>query len=110
MKNAKYFSSINRDEVQDNESTPIDISEIIYICREFATLGYSIQYQIENILENGVEMCLRNGLVKQESLPHIKDFLIKIKDNYYFGDAATQAVDCIEQISRFEKNKNINLN
>lgn len=94
----------NTNEEKDDEfSIPIDISDIISICRDFNSLGWQIQQQVENILEVGVEESIKSGFVKQESLPHIKRFLRKICDNAYFGDAVTQARDCIELIHNYEE-------
>lgn len=94
----------NTNEEKDDEfSIPIDISDIISICRDFNSLGWQIQQQVENILEVGVEESIKSGFVKQESLPHIKRFLRKICDNAYFGDAVAQARDCIELIHNYEE-------
>jgi len=88
---------------QDEEfSIPLDISDIINICREYNKLGWHIQNQVENILEVGVEESIKSGNVKRESLPHIKSFLNSICSNAYFGDAVSQANDCIELILEYE--------
>lgn len=84
---------------QDEEySIPLDISDIITICREYNQLGWQIQNQVENILEIGVEESIKNGNVKQSSLPQIKKFLHAVCANPYFGDAVSQAHDCIKLI------------
>jgi hypothetical protein len=90
-------------EKDDEFSIPLDISDIISICKDFNSLGWQIQNQVENILEVGVEESIRSGNVKQESLPHIKFFLRKICDNAYFGDAVSQAKDCIYLIQEYEE-------
>lgn len=88
---------------QDEEfSIPLDISDIISICREYNKLGWQIQNQVENILEVGVEESIKSGKVKRESLPHIKSFLRSICSNAYFGDAVSQANDCITLILDYE--------
>jgi hypothetical protein len=88
---------------QDEEfSIPLDISDIINICREYNKLGWQIQNQVENILEVGVEESIKSGNVKRESLPHIKSFLRSICSNAYFGDAVSQANDCIKLILEYE--------
>lgn len=84
-------------------SIPLDISDIISICREYNKLGWQIQNQVENILEVGVEESIKTGFVKQQSLPHIKNFLKRICENAYFGDAVSQACDCIELINQYEE-------
>lgn len=93
-------SSTSNDE---EYSIPLDISDIITICREFNKLGWQIQNQVENILEVGVEESIKSGIVKQQSLPHIKSFLRSIGNNAYFGDAVSQAEDCIKLIVGFEE-------
>lgn len=95
---------VERPTVNDEEefSIPLDISDIMLICREYNKLGWQIQSQVENILENGVEESIKTGFVKRESLPHIKNFLQRIYENGYFGDAANQAQECIELIKQYE--------
>jgi hypothetical protein len=101
------FGPLNTVLADDEEfSIPLDISDIISICREYNKLGSMIQLQVEQILEIGVEEAVKAGAVKQESLPDIKIFLDKICDNPYFGDANLQAKNCLYLIDLFlEKNK-----
>lgn len=91
------------DETEEEFSIPLDISDIISICKDFNSLGWQVQSQIENILDNGVEQSIRNGSVKQESLPRIKYFLKRICGNAYFGDAVSQAQDCLRLIHQYEE-------
>ena len=89
----------------DNNETfdiPIDISDIINICKEYSKLGWQIQKQIEEITELGIEEAINSGTVKITAIPHIKDFLTSVSDNAYFGDAADQAKECIALIESFE--------
>ena len=89
---------------QDEEyNIPIDISDIISICREYNKLGWQIQQQVENILEVGIEESIRTGYVKKEALPLIKNFLRQVSNNPYFGDAVSQAHDVIMLIQKYEK-------
>jgi len=103
------FESLNTletstsEEKDDEFSIPLDISDIISICKDFNSLGWQIQNQVENILEVGVEEAIRSGNVKKESLPRIKFFLRKICGNAYFGDAVSQAQDCIRLIQDYEE-------
>jgi hypothetical protein len=62
---------------------------------------------MENILEYGIEESINKGFVKKESLAHMKSFLKAICKNPYFGDAVSQANDCIGMIESFEKKINI---
>jgi hypothetical protein len=87
----------------DEYSIPLDISDLINVCKEFNKLGGQIQNQIEYIIEFGVEESLKNGNVKRESLPYIKNFLKFICKNPYFGDAIMQAEECIYLISTYEE-------
>lgn len=91
------------DDKDEEYSIPLDISDIISICKDFNSLGWQVQTQIDNILENGVEASIRNGSVKQESLPRIKYFLRRICVNAYFGDAVSQAQDCLKLIKQYEE-------
>lgn len=91
------------EEKEEEYSIPLDISDIITVCREFNKLGWQIQQQVENILEVGVEESIKSGNVKKESLPHIKTFLRVICQNAYFGDAVSQAHDCIKLIQAYEE-------
>lgn len=84
----------------DEFSIPLHINDILDLCQEFTML--QIKYQIEDILEYGVEEAIKNSLVKQESLPHVKYFLQKICKNAYFGDAAGQAENCLTLIYSYE--------
>ena len=114
--NAHKFEVLSLIEVQTNTlpkeeeffSIPLDISDIINICREYNKLGWQIQTQIENILEVGVEESIRAGNVKKESLPHIKAFLKCINQNPYFGDAGTQALDCLNLLKEYENKSKAN--
>lgn len=86
---------------KDEYNIPIDISDIISICREYNKLGWQIQQQVENILEIGVEDSIKSGYVKRESLPLIKDFLRVVSENPYFGDAMAQAQECMFLIDMY---------
>lgn len=72
---------------------PIDIGDIIEICREYHSLGWQIQNEIEFIRDFGIAEGLNRGVVKPESLFIIKSFFQKIVDNAWFGDAADQACE-----------------
>jgi len=100
--------STTSEEKEEEYSIPLDISDIITVCREFNKLGWQIQQQVENILEVGVEESIKSGHVKKESLPHIKSFLKSICQNPYFGDAVTQANDCIMLIQQYDDNHKFN--
>lgn len=96
--------SIETSTSQDDEySIPLCMDDIISICKDFNSLGWQIQKQVENILEYGVEDSLKSGNVKQQSLPPIKYFLHRIISNPYFGDAACQAKDCLLLIRQYEE-------
>lgn len=94
-------SSPSSNETKEEFSIPLNINDIINICREYNKLGWQIQNQVENILKIGVADSIKHGKVKIESLPHIKDFLCTICKNPYFGDAIDQAQECIYLIDDF---------
>lgn len=75
---------LDKNVLESEYNIPLDITDIITICREYNKLGWKIQAQVEYILEFGVEDSIKNNFVKQESLLHIKDFLERICDNPYF--------------------------
>ena len=92
--------------VDDEYDIPLDISDLISVCREYNKLGWQIQNQVESILDMGVQQAIETGLVKRESLPHIKSFLKSIISNPYFGDAVDQASECLFLIDLYyDKNK-----
>ncbi len=103
FENLTLIETTTSEEKDDEFSIPLDISDIISICKDFNSLGWQIQNQVEHILEVGVEESIKSGFVKQQALPHIKYFLFKICRNAYFGDAVSQAQDCIKLIQQYEE-------
>jgi hypothetical protein len=96
------FGPLNTVLADDEEfSIPLDISDIISICREYNKLGSMIQLQVEQILEIGVEEAVKASAVKQESLPDIRQFLSRICENAYFGEAVDQSRMCIKLIDKY---------
>lgn len=94
---------------EDEFSIPMDISDIINICKEYNNLGNSIQMYIDILLDDGIETALKQGKINQQSIPHIKHFLKAITQNPLFGDAKNQAEDAIEIIETYEKSKSNNV-
>jgi hypothetical protein len=92
-------------EQDDEYNIPLDISDIINICKEYTQLTWQMQSQIETILEIGVEEAIKTGSVQRISLPHIKHFLKSIVNNVYFGDASAQAQECINLINLYLEQK-----
>ena len=82
-------------------NTPIDISDILGVCKSYAVLGWQIQNQVELLMEVGVEEAIRTGAVMIAALPHIKEFLRQVVSNPLFGDAADQAQSVIVMIDWF---------
>jgi hypothetical protein len=89
-------------------SIPLCMNDIISICKDFTSLGWQIQNQIENILEIGLEESIKSEYVKQESLPHIKFFLQQVINNPYFGEAGNQSQDCLDLIKQYEYKYKVN--
>ena len=83
-------------------STPINISDIISVCKDYNKLGWNIQNQMETIMEAGIKESINNGIISVSALPFIKDFLQGICENPYFGEATDQAYECIMMIELFE--------
>lgn len=96
------------DAINEEYSIPLDISDIIAICREYNKLGWQLQNQVEAILELGVEEAINTNAVNKTSLPYVKNFLKQIIKNPYFGDAASQAKDCMQLINIYEEKYKIN--
>ena len=83
-------------------NSPIDISDILNVCREYNQLGSQIQRQIEHILEMGVEEAISSGAVNVGVLPLIRDFLQCIAGNVLFGDASDIAYGVIMMLDDYE--------
>ena len=92
---------------EDEFNIPLCIEDIISICREYNKLGWQLQQQIENIVELGVEEAINSGEVQQAALPYIKNFLVAITLNPYFGDAADQSKCCIALINQYQETNKI---
>ena len=79
----------------EEDSIPLDISDLLEICKEYSTCGYKIQSQIDLIWNEGFEYS--KSLIDNQSLPFIKNYFEKISKNPLFGDASYQAKDiCIK--------------
>jgi len=99
-----FYSSIVRDNV-DFESNPIDISEVIALCKEYSSLGFHIQNEIDYILENGIEEAIKYNKIK--NLLYIKDFFDKMSKVHYLGDAALQAEDCLKELNKINNSVSV---
>ncbi len=97
-------SQIASTKEQEEYSIPLCITDIVNVCREYNKLGHNIQSQVEKILNVGVEESIKSGFVKQQALPHIKNFLQSIENNAYFGEASEQAQECIYLIDIYYNN------
>lgn len=105
------LNTLNSNE-EDEFTIPLDIQDIINICKEYNQLGWKMQNQVQDILEMGIEECIKTNKVNKESLPHIKNFLQQIIKNPYFGDSTFQSIEIIKEINRYmqESNQNKNYN
>lgn len=106
----EVLAPLNLNSDEDEFTIPLDIQDIISICKEYNQLGWKIQNQIQDILEMGIEECIKTNKVNKESLPHIKNFLQQIAKNPYFGDSIFQAEECIYLINEYEHSINSILN
>jgi len=102
LNNVELVSSQTSDQDEDNFENPIDISDIITVCKEYSKLGWQIQNQIEYITESGIEEAIQSGVVKTTSLPVIKHFLSVVSKNPLFGDASSQAEEVVALIEVYE--------
>jgi hypothetical protein len=84
----------------ENEfSIPLNLFEIIDICKEYNNLNTYLQKQISNIMSEGISHCIENKLVDQKSFPELISFFEKIINNQYFGEARDQAIECVQVMS-----------
>lgn len=83
--------------LEEEFTIPLDISDIVTICREYSKLGWVVQSKIDKILDGET-----SNNISPSEISQIKNFLIKITENPYFGDATAQAA--------FEHEKLNNLN
>ena len=102
----KALAQIN--ETQSTEEAtyldlPLDISDIITVCKEYNRLGHNMQHQVEIIIEYGIETAMDQHLIDIAALPLIKDFLKGIASNPLYGDAQSQASELVQLIRYFEK-------
>jgi hypothetical protein len=86
---------------EEDFEIPLDIEDVISICREYNKLGWQLQNQTEAILNMGVEEALTSGYVKKEALPHVKEFLQQVITSISVGGAVSQASDCIDIINQY---------
>jgi hypothetical protein len=89
--------------IEQEAPIPLDISDIIAICREYSKLGYSMQKQVDAITELGIQDALKTNAVSVSSLPHIKFWLQQVIRNPLFGDAGDQAADVVRAIELFQE-------
>jgi hypothetical protein len=87
---------------QDAFSLPLHISDLLSLCKSYHQLGYSIQSQVEMIVEIGIEEAINSGAVDPVALPHIKHFLRSIAEQQLWGEAADIALDCVCLIELYE--------
>lgn len=87
------------DFISDDEfSNPIDISDLLDICKEYSNSGSKIQSHIQRIYDEGFEYAVQ--FMEPESLPFIKSYFEKISKNPLFGDACCQANDIVLRINQ----------
>jgi hypothetical protein len=86
---------------QDELDIPLDITDILSVCREYSMLGWQIQQQVENIVELGIQDAIDTRAVSISSLPHIRAFLKQVIANPYFGDAVAQAEKAVMLIDTY---------
>lgn len=100
-------TNLNKEAEQEDCSIPLNVSDILDVCKEYSKLGLLVQSQVETILDVGVEEAIESGAIKISSLPFIKDFFSQIEKNEFFGDASLIAKDLLFSIYQFEIRNNI---
>lgn len=81
-----------------------EMTDILTICKEFAVMGYNIQQQTELVVSLGIEEAISSGKVSIAAVPHIRAFLNAMANNEFLGLAASQALDHIVAIDRYQDN------
>ncbi len=102
LDNVKFTTAKAAVDDDDKFEIPMNISDILEVCKEYSRLGWQIQNQIEYISDMGIEESLKSGKVKIASLPLIKNFLKAVSKNPPFGDATEQADECVALIENYE--------
>jgi len=82
------------------ESIPLHLSDITNLCKKFSQLSLKSKKFLEILLEEGVES-IKSGKITYAEVYELKQFLIEIKDNPLFGDAADQADLILNEIQYF---------
>lgn len=80
---------------------PIDISDILTVCREYSQLGWQMQQQLEYVMEVGIEEAISSGKVNANVIPLMRDFLRVICQNAFFGDASDQSYQAIMMLDDY---------
>jgi hypothetical protein len=81
---------------------PLDLSDLLTVCREYTKLGLNLQHQVEILIEYGVDTAINQRLVSRSALPHIRAFLKVIGSSWVFGDSSLQASDLIDAIDCYQ--------
>jgi hypothetical protein len=106
MKNLNDDVMLDMSETEAKEEeydTPICMDDILIVCREYSQLGNQLQHQVEAVMEMGIEEAIATHSVSISALPFVKNFLLTVGSNGYFGDAAEQARACVLMINLFEE-------
>lgn len=96
------MKTIKTNIVPEALNNPLDLSDIMNVCKEYTSLGTNLQYQTQMVLDLGVEEAIKSRAVSIAALPHIRAFLKTIAENSLFGEAAMLATDCLFEIEMFE--------
>jgi len=91
--------------LNDFTDVPLDLSDLLTLCKEYSRLGFNLQNQVEILIDCGVETAINQRLIARSSLPHIRAFLKTIEQNALFGDSSLQANELITAID-FYAHKN----
>jgi hypothetical protein len=89
--------------VEEAFDIPLDISDIISICREYSKLGFQMQQQVELIMDLGISDAINSKAVSASALPHLKHWLQQVIRNPLFGDAGDQAAETVRAIEDYQE-------
>lgn len=88
--------------IESASSAAVDLTDILEVCKQYTVLGWTIQHQIECLIENGVEEAVNSGKVNSQVLPHVREFLKSITERLINTDVVDQAYAVIMMIDHYE--------
>jgi hypothetical protein len=103
MRPSEHEQELQLATIEEDLDIPLDISDIIAICREYTQLGYQMQQSVDAIMDLGITDAINTKAVSAAALPHIKAFLQEVIRNPLFGDAVDQAAETVRAINDWQE-------